>query len=145
MTVTASLLKRRFLTSSTRGDAYSEEAFQYLLAVERKRSVRSGQPAILLLVRPRQNGVEVPLNAEVAETLFTSLRGCIRETDFIGWYRKDYVVGAVLTQVGDRLGSCRSCSMGEKVTKVWGRMPEQVADGLEVKASQLPSKREGYG
>jgi hypothetical protein len=145
MTVTASLLKRRFLTSSTRGDAYSEEAFQYLLAVERKRSMRSGQPAILLLVRPRQNGVEVPLNAEVAETLFTSLRGCLRETDFFGWYRKDYVVGAVLTQVAGKVEPGVSGSMGEKVTRVWGRMPERVADGLEVKASQLPSKRKGGG
>ncbi|HEY7446719.1 MAG TPA: hypothetical protein VH702_01145 [Vicinamibacterales bacterium] len=95
-------------------------------------------------MRPKQNGVEGRINAEVAETLFTSLRGCLRETDFIGWYRKDYVVGAVLTQVAGTLESSPYGAMGEKVTKIWGRMPENVADGLEVKASQLPSKRKGF-
>jgi hypothetical protein len=63
----------------------NEEAFRYLLAVARERCDRSGHPFLLLLMGPApEAGVPARLARSVARRLFTSLRLCLRVTDFIG-------------------------------------------------------------
>src|SRR5207249_10194531 len=70
------------------GEAYNEEAFRYFLAIERKRSERSGRPFLLLLVDLKeQSGVTVRIDPMVAPKLFSALWLCLRETDCVGWYR----------------------------------------------------------
>ncbi len=89
---------------------YNEEVFKYLLAVERERCDRSGRPFLLLLMAPAPRpGVPAPIARAVARTLFSSLRLCLRETDFIGWYDEARVAGAVLTDPGQETAAavCR--------------------------------------
>jgi hypothetical protein len=82
--------------------AYDEDAFQYFLEIERKRSESSNRPFLLMLIDfKRHPGVEPAIDGAAARTLFSALSKCVRETDFIGWYREGRVVGAVLTQHGD--------------------------------------------
>jgi len=78
---------------------YNEEAFRYFLEIERIRSERSGHPFLLLLVDLRataKGGSEIDERSSVE--LFAALGRCLRDTDFIGWYRAGSTVGAVLTQ-----------------------------------------------
>jgi hypothetical protein len=84
-------------------DAYNEEAFRYFLEIERRRSEKSGRPFLLLLLDLRRpGGTSSLMSSALANELFARLAGCLRETDFVGWYRDMRIVGAVLTQRPDK-------------------------------------------
>ena len=80
---------------------YSEQAFQYLLASESKRSVRSRYSfKILLVYSVDKQGLIVQMDREVVDTVAEALLRTVRETDYIGWYLEGRVVGGVLTVLG---------------------------------------------
>src|SRR5438046_4390534 len=85
------------------GEAYNEEAFQYFLEIERKRSELSNRPFLLMLIEFNRHpaGINPEIDVVTAGKLFSILPRCLRETDFIGWYRGGRVAGAVLTQHGE--------------------------------------------
>jgi hypothetical protein len=78
--------------------AYNEQAFRYFLHLEWKHARRTGRSLLLLLVHltPVAEERRRMLDAS-AVAVFSALRGCLRSVDFVGWYRSDRVVGAVLT------------------------------------------------
>jgi len=122
------------------GQAYNEQAFRYFLAVERKRSERSGCPFLLLLVDLKeQSGVTVRIDPMVAPKLFSALWLCLRETDCIGWYREERVAGAVLTELGDRHPTEVCSLVGQRVSRVLSEgLPANVAHRLQVRVYQRP-------
>lgn len=78
-------------------EAYTEETFRHFLTIERKRAERAGRTVLLLLVHLHAaDSGSAP--AAVASRLFGALTACLREIDFIGWYRAGRVAGAVLVQ-----------------------------------------------
>jgi GGDEF domain-containing protein len=85
------------------GEAYNEDAFQYFLEVERRRAELSNRPFLLMLIefRKASSTADREIDVVTAAQLFSILSRCVRETDFIGWYREGRIVGAVLTQHGD--------------------------------------------
>jgi hypothetical protein len=84
------------------GQAYNEDAFRYFLEIERKRAARAHRPVLLLLLDLRdQPSTGRRIDAMLAARLFSGLWNCLRETDVVGWYREDRMLGAVLTQVED--------------------------------------------
>jgi len=121
--------------------AYNEEAFRYFLEIERKRSESSTRPLLLLLVDIR--GADDVIVHATATQLFAGLAGCLRETDFVGWYRENLVIGAVLTQ---RPGTHRSDMVAEISDRILGRLTPQVAAGLarrlQLRVFQLPGRLE---
>jgi GGDEF domain-containing protein len=79
--------------------AYNEEAFRYFLEIERRRSERSNRPFLLVLVDlAKSSGTKSHFSQTMATWLFSRLTQCLRETDFVGWYRENNVAGAVLTE-----------------------------------------------
>ena len=77
---------------------YNEEAFQYLLTSESKRSERSGYSFnILLIYSTDKQGLIVQMDRDVADTVVKALFRTLRETDYIGWYLEGRIVGGVLT------------------------------------------------
>src|SRR5437016_2060965 len=98
------------------GHAYNEQAFRYLLAIEQKRSERSGCPFLLLLVDLKEeSGIGVRIDPMVATKLFSALGLCLRETDVVGWYREERVAGAVLIELGERRPTEVSRLIGQRV------------------------------
>jgi hypothetical protein len=80
---------------------YNEAAFRHFLAVDRWRAARSRRFLLLVLVTVRQNArPRLELTESLATALFLALGACVREVDFVGWYREGHVVGAVLAQPG---------------------------------------------
>src|SRR2546430_8271932 len=116
------------------GQAYNEQAFRYLLAIERKRSERSGCPFLLLLIDLKeQEGASTRLDSMVANTLFSNLWFCLRETDFVGWYREEHVAGAVLIELGNRRPTEDSRMIGERVSaRLYERLPSGIDRRLQV-------------
>jgi hypothetical protein len=81
-------------------DAYNEAAFRYFLAIERTRAERSARPLLLLLVKLRKSKNQTGVSQRTSAAIFAALRACVREVDFVGWYREAKVAGAVLAPSG---------------------------------------------
>jgi len=117
-------------------DAYNEEAFQYFLEIERKRSELSNRSFLLMLVdfnkHPRIDGM-------TADKLFSVLSLCLRETDFIGWYREGRVAGAVLTQHGEADGDDLSEVVRGRIEgALREHLPADLARQLQARVYQIP-------
>jgi lipopolysaccharide/colanic/teichoic acid biosynthesis glycosyltransferase len=76
-----------------------EDAFRRVLSLERKRSARSGQRFVLILLHLgkvlRGEGRDA-----VLESITAALSLATRETDLLGWYNKDEQVGVICTEIG---------------------------------------------
>lgn len=117
---------------------YSEEAFRYFLGLERKRAERSGRSLLLLLVNlttDEDGGQAIP--AAISSKFFSGLSLCVRDVDFIGWYRHGCVAGAVLTQGADSPALEASEKITQRVTELLrNRLPAPVAARLQVRVLQ---------
>jgi exopolysaccharide biosynthesis polyprenyl glycosylphosphotransferase len=75
-----------------------ETEFLRLLSLERKRSERSRRPFLLMLLHGR--GLFASQGGGAAGgTVATALLDSTRETDLIGWYRENEVLGAIFTEL----------------------------------------------
>ena len=120
------------------GDAYNEEAFRYLLTVERKRFEHSSRPFVLLLVELEQgSGHSERMDSAVSAKVFAGLARSLRETDLIGWYHEGRVVGVVLTHLGDAPMADVSRQMAERLTRILRHdLPEGISRRLKVRLYQ---------
>lgn len=111
--------------------AYNEKAFRYLLASESKRSERSGYSfTILLIYSADKQGLIVPMDFEVADTVVKALFRSLRETDYVGWYLDGRIVGAVLTVLGQ-----------DSAMAVSGHIRQRLKEMLRVEVSVEESSR----
>jgi lipopolysaccharide/colanic/teichoic acid biosynthesis glycosyltransferase len=90
----------RFRSSSAvpPANVLSEEAFQRLISIERKRSERSQRPFVLLLIETDHN-LRGEKNGRVLLDILNALQRATRETDAIGWHKKDSEVGLMFTEI----------------------------------------------
>lgn len=77
-------------------EVLGEKSFKRTIAVERKRSERSKEPFLLMLVDvgSQPDSKESLL---VLERMTPVLMGCSRDTDVIGWYRERATLGVMFT------------------------------------------------
>jgi hypothetical protein len=122
-------------------EAYNEAAFRHFLALERKRADRSSRSLLLLLVElSGERPGRASISQAAGESLLTALAACVREVDFIGWYRAGRTIGAVLTQGPDEPASDVSMLIADRVSEaVKGRVPDELADRVHVRILQLRS------
>ena len=117
------------LAQDGRFDAYNEEAFRYLLRLERRRAERSRRPFLLILV-DLQNEPEGDYTPPPdADRLFASLCRILRDSDVVGWYREERIAGAVLTGEGDP-------SWIDVAARITGRVTDALARALPLAASR---------
>ena len=76
-----------------------EELFKKLLSLERKRSERARKRFALMLVDAGEL-LGTGRNGVAPEQITAALALSTRETDIRGWYRKDSVLGVILTELG---------------------------------------------
>jgi lipopolysaccharide/colanic/teichoic acid biosynthesis glycosyltransferase len=74
----------------------NEETFRRTVAVERKRTERSREPFLLMLLEPGNRQVSEK-NGKALDNILSVLMLSIRETDVIGWYKDRTVVGVMFT------------------------------------------------
>jgi hypothetical protein len=116
--------------------------FGYFLAIERKRSEVSSRPFLLLLVDLKpDSGAGWQIDPHVASELLAMLSRRLRETDFVGWYREDQVIGAVLTQRAEMICTDVSLRIGQRFKKALCEgLPREVARRLQVRVYQLSAE-----
>jgi lipopolysaccharide/colanic/teichoic acid biosynthesis glycosyltransferase len=85
-------------SSPTDRTVLNEDMFLRMISLERKRSERSCKPFLLMLL---DMGKTVPSghDSKVLGKILSALTLTTRETDLIGWYRADSVVGVMFTEV----------------------------------------------
>ena len=91
------------LPSSGARVVLDEKSFQRMIAIERKRTERSKEPFLLMLLdagsRPDSEASRVAMEVMAAALLESS-----RETDVVGWYKDAMTIGVMFTglQIGDK-------------------------------------------
>ena len=92
----------------------SEESFQRMISLERKRSERSRKPFLLMLV---DMGGYMPSErtTKVLGSILSALAVSTRETDVTGWYKHSSVVGVMFTEIGLE---DRASVLGTMITRV---------------------------
>jgi len=77
-----------------------EVGFTRMIVVERKRTERSGRPFALMLIEGREPLLPINGTQQLLQRLVSVLKNSTRETDSVGWYAKDRVVGVIFTEIG---------------------------------------------
>lgn len=99
-------------------------SFRRMIAIERRRSERSGNPLVLMLLDVGDTPVER------GETVLTSLLSVMslagRGTDITGWYIENSVVGVLFTEM-------KFENHGEILTVMMDRVSQTLKNNLELK------------
>lgn len=88
-----------WLSSGTR-EVLNEETFMRMIAVERKRTERSKEPFLLMLLEAG-NHQESEKCGKILDNMLSVLLLSIRETDVIGWYKDRSIVGVMFTGLAE--------------------------------------------
>jgi lipopolysaccharide/colanic/teichoic acid biosynthesis glycosyltransferase len=73
-----------------------EEAFRRRIAIERKRTERSREPFLLMLLEAG-SGQKGELLDKTLNGIVTAMQSSTRETDVVGWYKERNTVGVMFT------------------------------------------------
>jgi len=82
--------------SAVERGALGEEAFKRLIAIERKRTERSKSPFVLMLLEVT-NHQNLEKTKRALDCIVAALLTACRDTDVVGWYKENSVVGAMFT------------------------------------------------
>lgn len=77
-------------------EVLNEWTFKRMIAVERKRTERSGEPFLLMLLETG-NQQSLERNEKALVNILSVLPLSIRDTDIIGWYKDRTTVGVMFT------------------------------------------------
>jgi hypothetical protein len=130
--------------SGPAGRAFNEAAFRYFLGVDRQRAARSMRSLLLVLVTVRQPPWQrARLNDNAAAALFAGLGACVRDVDFVGWYREGYAAGAVMPQPGNAPGDVLHRVRERVLEALRLRFPNEPPEALRVRVIRLGAKARG--
>ena len=115
---------------------YGEAHFQRMLNLEIKRTRRSRQPFILVLIHMNSGP---PDGAGVLQRAFSS---GFRETDFRGWYRRDSVAGIVFTDLRSVGDDTRAILFGKLMDALASRIEPDDLRKIYITFHTYPSSRE---
>ena len=79
-------------------EVLDREVFHRMISLERKRSERTQRPFVLLLM---DTGRSLPTqrNGKILLEILRALQSATRETDVMGWYESNSVVGVMFTEI----------------------------------------------
>jgi len=74
----------------------NEKTFRRMIAIERKRTERSKEPFLMMLMEIGQHRNQED-TGRVLSSVLSVLNSCSRETDVIGWYKNQITLGVMFT------------------------------------------------
>ena len=118
--------------------AYNEAAFRHFLEVDRRRVRRSTRSLLLVLASLRRGpGKNATLSETAAAALFLGLGECVREVDYVGWYRRGSLVGAVLAQGSNARDDMSARAVERIVPAVRKRLSSDQARSLRIRIVRI--------
>jgi hypothetical protein len=118
------------------GDFHGEANFLKFLDLEIKRTRRSRQPFILVLIQMNSG---LPNGAGVLQRAFSS---GFRETDFRGWYRRESVAGIVFTDLRSVGDDTRAILFGKLLDALASQFEPDDLRKIYITFHTYPSSRE---
>ena len=85
-----------FASSQGSGEVLNEEMFKRKIAIERKRTERCKDPFLLMLLQADAHS-DSKRGGKSLENVLAALLPATRETDVIGWYKDQTVIGVMFT------------------------------------------------
>ena len=79
-------------------ELYIEHYFNQRLCFERKRTERSKNPFLMMLLNIEE--FEINKN-QIIRDVTSALQSSTRETDIKGWYRHNYIIGVIFTEINN--------------------------------------------
>jgi hypothetical protein len=116
----------------------NEQAFQYLLEIERRRSENTRRAFLLTLIDSDDLQAAAPGHPLGPDRLFPIVCKSVRETDFVGWYRQGAVVGATLTQDGRKGAKQASGIVRDRIVKALHEgLPSELASRVRLRLYEV--------
>jgi lipopolysaccharide/colanic/teichoic acid biosynthesis glycosyltransferase len=82
--------------SAVERGALGEDVFKRLIAIERKRTERSKSPFVLMLLEVADQQ-DFEKTKRVLDAILAALLPACRDTDLVGWYKENAVIGTMFT------------------------------------------------
>ncbi len=93
----------------------SECAFAQMLCLERKRTERSGNRFVLMLVEA-EGALQGSAGPNIVDRILHALAELTRETDIKGWYKEGSIIGVIFTEIGTTEGRAVAKALLAKVS-----------------------------
>lgn len=128
---------RRVLSTRAR-EVLNEETFTGMIAVERKRTERSGEPFLLMLIETGSNQ-RVGKDQRAIDNIMSILPASIRETDIIGWYKNRVTIGLIFTGISsNNINSIVSTILNKVSTTLSGQLTPAQFDQVSISLHVFP-------
>jgi lipopolysaccharide/colanic/teichoic acid biosynthesis glycosyltransferase len=122
-----------------------EDAFVSMLYLERRRAERALKPFVLMLVDVKTAIADGQKNLTLGKVT-NALLSVTRETDIIGWYLEDQLIGVIGTEMGKATPKTVQSRMLEKVRAVLVRtLPAEKVSKITVSFHFFPEEGEEGG
>jgi len=119
--VSGSFLKNPSQNNGTGRMLLPEDAFVSMLHLERRRAERAEKRFVLMLV-DIDPLVRESRSSRVLAKICEALNQSIRETDIIGWYLEDHLVGVIGTEIGRARPRTVQDRLQKKVREAFNRL-----------------------
>ena len=121
----------------------SEDAFTSMLYLERRRAERAQKRYVLLLVDVK-DAISDKQKIRTVQKITRTLCSVTRETDIIGWYVHDHILGVIATEIGKASSAEVREKMSQKFRAAFleGLGPNK-ASQISVSFHFFPEEREG--
>lgn len=144
MNILAIIGNRRFRNRDEAVDGpalLDERSFDRTLALERKRSQRTGVPFVLLVI---DLSPVPPAGVPSEVALANALRDSTRDTDVSGWYRRGAAVGVIFTSLQDSdRKTVEPAIMGKVRRALGGVMNSDALGRIAMSLHFFPEEKEG--
>jgi len=116
----------------------TQDIFQRFLSWERKRAERSGKCVLLMLLNAEKLLMTKQSN-KVLATIVSALSSPTRETDILGWYERNAVLGIIFTELhksdGDRLQNLMNAEVSARLR---ANLNQEQADQIRISFHSFP-------
>jgi lipopolysaccharide/colanic/teichoic acid biosynthesis glycosyltransferase len=120
-----------------------EDAFISMLYLERRRAERAHNRFVLMLVDVKGVLADGQKNRTLSKAT-NALLSVTRETDIVGWYLEDHLIGVIGTEVGEANPKTVQNMMLEKVRgALSGALPQEKVSQISVSFHFFPEDWEG--
>jgi lipopolysaccharide/colanic/teichoic acid biosynthesis glycosyltransferase len=116
----------------------TQDAFQRVISLERRRTERSRKPFVLMLLHMGDH-LASDATAKRLSRLLRAISLCMRATDVAGWYKTDCVIGVMFTEIAmeDR-GTIVSSIISRVSDMLWEHLSREQFDGVSVSFHVFP-------
>lgn len=120
----------------------TQNIFQRILCLERKRAERSGKCVLLMLAE----GIRV-LAADQSGGLLSRIVSAVssptRETDLVGWYEENCIIGVLFTEVDKAAaGRLQKIMAAEGVARLRANLGKERADQVRISFHSFPQNQD---